>query len=51
VADLFMEAHVNAILNFSPTRILAPDCCLVENIDFTIRLDMLTYKLRNKIGL
>ncbi len=50
VADLFMEAHVNAILNFSPTRILVPDCCLVENIDFTVRLDILTYKLRNKIG-
>jgi redox-sensing transcriptional repressor len=49
VADLFMEADVNAILNFSPTRILAPDCCLVENIDFTVRLDILTYKLRNRI--
>lgn len=51
VADLFMDAHVNAILNFSPTRILVPDCCLVENIDFTVRLDILTYKLRNQIGL
>jgi redox-sensing transcriptional repressor len=48
VADLFMEAHVNAIMNFSPTRILVPDCCLVENIDFTVRLDILTYKLRNQ---
>jgi redox-sensing transcriptional repressor len=47
VADLFMEAHVNAIMNFSPTRILVPDCCLVENIDFTVRLDILTYNLRN----
>lgn len=48
VADLFMDAHVNAILNFSPTRIHVPDRCLVENIDFTVRLDILTYKLHNK---
>ena len=50
VANLFLEAQVNAILNFSPTRIRVPDCCLVENIDFTIKLDMLTYKLRHEIG-
>lgn len=45
VADLFLEASVNAILNFSPTRISVPGCCLVENIDFTVMLDVLTYKL------
>ncbi len=45
VADYFFDAGINAILNFSPTRIQAPDCCLVENIDFTVRLDILTYKL------
>ena len=45
VADRFRNAHVNAILNFSPTQISVPDCCLVENIDFTVTLDMLTYKL------
>jgi redox-sensing transcriptional repressor len=50
-ADLFLDAHVNAILNFSPTRISVPDCCLVENIDFTVRLDILTYKLHHEIGL
>lgn len=49
VADLFVEANVNAILNFSPTRIQVPDCCMVENIDFTVRLDILTYKLRNEL--
>lgn len=46
VADMFLKAHVNAILNFSPTRIRVPDCCLVENIDFTIKLDMLAFKLQ-----
>lgn len=49
VADLFVESDVNAILNFSPTRIQVPDCCMVENIDFTVRLDILAYKLRNEI--
>jgi redox-sensing transcriptional repressor len=50
VADLFMEGHVNAILNFTPTRINAPSCCLVENMDFTIIMDVLTYKLRQKMA-
>jgi len=45
VADHFLDAGVNAILNFSPVRILVPDCCMVENIDFTVKLDILTYKL------
>ncbi len=44
-ADRFRSAHINAILNFSPARITVPECCLVENIDFTVTLDMLTYKL------
>lgn len=48
VADRFLEAHVNAILNFSPARIIVPDCCLVENIDFTVRLDIIAYKLQNR---
>ena len=49
IADLFLEAHVNALLNFSPTQIIVPDCCLVENIDFTIKLDILTYKLKHEL--
>lgn len=48
VADLFLKAHVNAILNFSPARIRVPDCCLVENIDFTVKLDILTYRLQKE---
>ena len=49
VANLFLRANVNAILNFSPTRISVPECCLVHNIDFTVRLDILCYKLGNEI--
>lgn len=44
VANLFLDAQVNAILNFSPIHIHVPDCCLVENIDFTIKLDVMIYK-------
>ena len=49
VADLFLMSQVNAILNFSPTRIRVPDCCLIENIDFTVKLDILTYKLKREL--
>ena len=49
-ADRFRSAHINAILNFSPARITVPECCLVENIDFTVTLDMLTYKLSRDTG-
>jgi len=48
VADLFLKARVYAIMNFSPGMVRVPDYCLVENIDFTIKLDMLTYKLGQK---
>jgi redox-sensing transcriptional repressor len=50
VVDLFLDANVNAILNFSPTQLHVPDHCLVENIDFTIKLDILTFKLKHEIG-
>jgi len=49
VADLLIEADVNAILNFSPVHIQVPDCCLVENVDFTVKLDILTYKVSRQI--
>jgi len=48
VADLFLKAKVHAIINFSPGMVHVPDYCVVENIDFTIKLDMLTFKLRQK---
>jgi len=48
VADFLLDADVNAILNFSPTRISVPDCCLVENIDFTVMLDVLVYKVHRE---
>jgi redox-sensing transcriptional repressor len=50
VANRLLEAQVNAIFNFSPGRIRVPDRCLVENIDFTVKLDILAYKLSHEIG-
>ncbi len=49
-ANMFFDAKVNAILNFSPAQIHAPDHCIIENIDFTIKLDILTYKLKHEFG-
>jgi len=48
IADIFINSQVSAILNFSPTAIHVPESCLVENIDFTIKLDILTYKLKHE---
>jgi redox-sensing transcriptional repressor len=49
IADQFLNCQVNAILNFSPTQIRVPECCLVENMDFTVKLDILTYKLYHEL--
>lgn len=51
VTDQFIEANVKAILNFSPTQIHVPETCLVEHIDFTVKLDILTYKLKNVLSI
>ena len=51
VVDLLLDAGVNAVLNFSPTQIHVPEYCHLENIDFTIKLDILTYKLKHELGI
>jgi redox-sensing transcriptional repressor len=45
VANQLVLAGVNGILNFAPVQIQVPDCCYVENIDFTIKLDAIAYHL------
>lgn len=50
-ANMFFDASVDAILNFSPAQIQAPLHCIIENIDFTVKLDILTYKLKNEIAI
>jgi redox-sensing transcriptional repressor len=44
-ADLFIEAGIKAILNFSPIQLRQPEHCLMENVDFTVNLDNLAYHL------
>ena len=48
VADLFFEAGIMAILNFSPIHLRKPECCLVQNVDFTLNLDQLAYQLNRR---
>jgi redox-sensing transcriptional repressor len=45
VANRLVEAGIKGILNFAPVRINVPSGCEVEYVDFTIRLDSLTYRL------
>ena len=47
-ADLFFESGILAVLNFSATHLRKPDCCLVQNVDFTFNLDHLAYRLNKK---
>lgn len=47
VADLVIAAGVKGMLNFAPALIRVPDEVTVENVDFTIRLDSLSYYLTN----
>jgi redox-sensing transcriptional repressor len=45
VADLLMDAGIKAILNFAPIQVRAPECCTVQNVDFTVKLENLAYHL------
>jgi redox-sensing transcriptional repressor len=45
IADLFFEAGIMAVLNFSSDYLRKPECCLVQNVDFTLNLDHLAYEL------
>jgi len=49
VADRFFEGGVKAVLNYSSIQLREPECCHVENVDFTVSLDNLAYHLsRNR---
>lgn len=50
VAQKFFSSGVKAILNFSPIHLKTPDCCLVQNVDFTLNLDHLVFQL-NKFNI
>lgn len=44
-ADMLIETGIKAILNFSPVQLRQPKGCLVENVDFSVKLDDLAYHL------
>jgi len=46
VTNLLIDSGVKAILNFAPVQVRAPEGCLVENVDFTVRLENLAYHIR-----
>ena len=48
IANQMILAGINGILNFAPVQIRVPECCHVENVDFTIKLDAIAYHLSTK---
>ena len=51
VADDLAKGNIHAILNFSRTQVQVPEDCRVEDIDLTIRLDILTYRLKQELDM
>jgi redox-sensing transcriptional repressor len=48
VADLLIDAGVKAILNFAPIQVRCQKgSCVVENMDFSVKLEHLAYHLEN----
>jgi redox-sensing transcriptional repressor len=45
VADTLVRAGIYGILNFAPTEIRCPAHVCIENVDFSLKLDMLCYRL------
>jgi redox-sensing transcriptional repressor len=45
IAELLMDAEVKAILNFAPVQVRPRKHCIVENVDFTVKLENLVYHL------
>lgn len=44
-ANLLMDAGVKAILNFAPVHLRTPECCIVKNVDLSVKLENLVYHL------
>jgi redox-sensing transcriptional repressor len=48
VADRLVRAGIEGILNFAPTQIQCPPHVSVENVDFSLKLDRLCYRLTSE---
>ncbi len=49
-ADMLIGAGIKAILNFSPVQLRQPEGCLLENVDFSVKLDDLAYHLSKVVS-
>ncbi len=45
-ANRFVASGISAILNFSSVQLHVPTSCIIEDIDFSMKLDALTYKMK-----
>ena len=45
VTEMLSAAGVKAILNFAPIQVRTPEYCIVENVDFSVKLESLVYHL------
>jgi redox-sensing transcriptional repressor len=48
VADILVRAGISGLLNFAPTQIKSPPHVCVENVDFSLKLDVLCYRLTSE---
>jgi redox-sensing transcriptional repressor len=48
VADILIRAGIHGILNFSPVQIECPMHVSIENVDFSIKLERLCYKIKSQ---
>ncbi|OPX20438.1 MAG: redox-sensing transcriptional repressor Rex [Desulfobacca sp. 4484_104] len=48
-ARALIDAGVKAILNFAPIQIQVPEGFIIENVDFTVKLDNLAYHLTMEV--
>ena len=44
-SESLIDAGIRAILNFTATHVRAPDCCIVENVDLSLKLENLAYHM------
>lgn len=44
-AELLFKANIKGILNFSATQVRTPECCIIENVDLSVKLENLVYHL------
>lgn len=44
-AEFLFKGNLKGILNFSAAQVRKPECCIVENVDLSVKLENLAYHL------